>query len=98
MKVGVWPRGRVWRDAASSVSRGDQGRPPATCGETTDGARCPRCIARARLAVKLFSSPLPAIELHGEGSAPQSEQRGGSQSYLARSPRGASWPSIRDSR
>ena len=31
---------------------------------------CPRCIARDRTAVKLFSYPLPAIEHYGQGFAP----------------------------
>jgi len=32
---------------------------------------CPRCIARARIAVKLFSSGLPAAQLYGDGLVPQ---------------------------
>jgi hypothetical protein len=31
---------------------------------------CPRCIARARIAIELFSSPLPTTELYREGFAP----------------------------
>ena len=31
---------------------------------------CPRCLARARVAVSLFRSPLPPAELYGAGSAP----------------------------
>lgn len=31
---------------------------------------CPRCIARARIPIKLFSSPLPTTELYREGFAP----------------------------
>ncbi len=31
---------------------------------------CPRCLARSRIPVRLFSSPLPAHELYAEGSAP----------------------------
>jgi hypothetical protein len=59
---------------------------------------CPRCIARARVAVNLLSSPLPAVELYGERSEPHCEQRGGSQSQLSRSLRGESGSSIRDPR
>jgi hypothetical protein len=31
---------------------------------------CPRCIARDRTPVKLFSSPLPAIEHYGQDFGP----------------------------
>ncbi|MGB0092460.1 MAG: hypothetical protein WBP81_08000 [Solirubrobacteraceae bacterium] len=31
---------------------------------------CPRCIARARIPIKLFSSPLPTTELYRAGFAP----------------------------
>ena len=34
---------------------------------------CPRCIARARVAVKLFSSGLPAAELYADGLVPQAD-------------------------
>jgi hypothetical protein len=37
--------------------------------------RCPRCLARARVAVKLFRSSLPAAELYHEGGAPQPDNR-----------------------
>ena len=37
---------------------------------------CPRCVARARVAVKMFSSPLPAAELYEEGHAPASRRAG----------------------
>jgi hypothetical protein len=37
---------------------------------------CPRCLARARVAVKMFSSALPAAELYREGQAPQADARG----------------------
>jgi hypothetical protein len=37
---------------------------------------CPRCMARARIAVKMFASTLPASELYPQGSAPKAEQRG----------------------
>jgi hypothetical protein len=36
---------------------------------------CPRCLARARVAVKMFPSPLPAAELYHEGGAPQADKR-----------------------
>ena len=36
---------------------------------------CPRCIARARIAVKLFSSGLPAAELYADGLVPQADDR-----------------------
>ena len=31
---------------------------------------CPRCIARAQIPVRLFSSPLPSSELYRDGLAP----------------------------
>jgi hypothetical protein len=34
---------------------------------------CPRCIARARIAVKLFASGLPAAELYADGLVPQTD-------------------------
>ena len=37
--------------------------------------RCPRCLARARVAVEMFSSPLPAAELYRAGGAPQADKR-----------------------
>jgi hypothetical protein len=37
---------------------------------------CPRCLARARVAVKMFSSPLRAAELYEEGHAPEADGRG----------------------
>lgn len=36
---------------------------------------CPRCIARARIPVKLFSSTLPAAELYPEGAMPNGGHR-----------------------
>jgi hypothetical protein len=36
---------------------------------------CPRCLAGARVAVKLFSSQLPVAELYREGEAPQADRR-----------------------
>ena len=36
---------------------------------------CPRCLALARVAVKMFPSPLPAAELYREGQAPQANGR-----------------------
>jgi hypothetical protein len=37
---------------------------------------CPRCMARARIPVKLFSSTLPAAQLYPEGSMPTGEYQG----------------------
>jgi Na+-translocating membrane potential-generating system (MpsC) len=37
---------------------------------------CPRCLVRARVAVKMFSSPLPAVELYEEGHTPEADGRG----------------------
>jgi hypothetical protein len=34
---------------------------------------CPRCLARARVPVTLFSSPLPTAELYSDGTAPSLE-------------------------
>lgn len=34
---------------------------------------CPRCVARARIAVKLFPSGLPAAELYADGLVPQAD-------------------------
>ena len=36
---------------------------------------CPRCLARARVAVEMIPSPLPASELYHEGGAPQADKR-----------------------
>jgi Zn-finger nucleic acid-binding protein len=36
---------------------------------------CPRCMARARTPVKLFSSTLPAAELYPDDAAPNPEPR-----------------------
>jgi hypothetical protein len=36
----------------------------------------PRCMARARIPVKLFYSTLPAAQLYPEGSMPTAEHRG----------------------
>jgi hypothetical protein len=36
---------------------------------------CPRCMARARIPVKLFSSTLPTAELYPDGAAPNAEPR-----------------------
>ena len=46
---------------------------------------CPRCIARARIPVKLFSSTLPAAELYPEGAVPTAEPRTVTTSTLVRS-------------
>jgi uncharacterized C2H2 Zn-finger protein len=35
--------------------------------------QCPRCMARGRIAVGLFSSPLPVAELYSEGLVPSAE-------------------------
>ena len=37
---------------------------------------CSRCLARARVAVRMFSSRLPAAELYREGQAPQARAPG----------------------
>ena len=36
---------------------------------------CPRCLARARVAVTMFPSPLPAAELYHGGASPQADKR-----------------------
>jgi hypothetical protein len=36
---------------------------------------CPRCIARARVPVRLFSSTLPGAELYPEGAMPNGGHR-----------------------
>jgi hypothetical protein len=36
---------------------------------------CPRCMARSRIAVRLFSSALPAAELDPDGSASRVARR-----------------------
>lgn len=46
---------------------------------------CPRCMAQARIPVKLFSSTLPAAELYPEGSVPNAGQRGVTTTIPARS-------------
>jgi hypothetical protein len=46
---------------------------------------CPRCMARARIPVKLFSSTLPAAELYPEGSVPTAGQRGATTTIPGRS-------------
>jgi hypothetical protein len=46
---------------------------------------CPRCMARARIPVKLLSSTLPAAELYPEGSVPNDGQQGVTTTILARS-------------
>jgi DoxX-like family len=38
---------------------------------------CPRCLARARIPVRMFSSPLSSAELYADGSAPRPEKGGG---------------------
>lgn len=43
---------------------------------------CPRCIARARIAVTLFCSPLPTNELHAPDAAP------GEHLHLSRATKG----------
>jgi hypothetical protein len=40
---------------------------------------CPRCLARARIAVRLFRSPLAATELYDTGSAPLADGRRGAE-------------------
>jgi len=47
---------------------------PKARGSTIE--HCPRCLARASIQVKLFSSPLPPTELYREGSAPHAERSG----------------------
>lgn len=39
---------------------------------------CPRCIARANVAVEMFASTLPTSELYKAGSAPHADQAGDS--------------------
>jgi hypothetical protein len=46
---------------------------------------CPRCMAHARIPVKLFSSALPAAELYPEGSVPNAGQRRVTTAIPARS-------------
>jgi hypothetical protein len=46
---------------------------------------CPRCMARARTPVKLFSSTLPAAELYPEGSVPTAGHQGVTTTITARS-------------
>lgn len=46
---------------------------------------CPRCFARARISVNLFSSALPAAELYPEGAVPSAEPRTVTSSTLVRS-------------
>jgi hypothetical protein len=36
---------------------------------------CPRCMARALIPVRLFSSALPTVEMYREGSTPDAELR-----------------------
>jgi hypothetical protein len=36
---------------------------------------CPRCVARSRTAVEMFSSGLPTVELYANESVPQAEIR-----------------------
>jgi hypothetical protein len=36
---------------------------------------CPRCLARARVAVEMFPSPLPPAELYHEGGAAQADKQ-----------------------
>jgi hypothetical protein len=50
---------------------------------------CPRCLARARVAVKMFSSPLPAAELYREGGAPRADGSSASATSRSGSRRGA---------
>jgi uncharacterized C2H2 Zn-finger protein len=47
---------------------------------------CPRCMALARIPVKLFASPLPPSELHPPGAAPGDLKRS-----LKRRPRPQPW-------
>ena len=37
---------------------------------------CPRCLARARVAVSLFRSPLSPAELYNAGSEPSADGQG----------------------
>jgi hypothetical protein len=37
---------------------------------------CPRCMGRARIPVKLFSSALPAADLYPEGEVPNVRDEG----------------------
>ena len=59
---------------------------------------CPRCMALARIPVKLFSSTLPAAELYSEGSAPHAKLPGPSPTSRAGSGPTARPAPIRDSR
>ena len=45
---------------------------------------CPRCMARARIPVKLFSSALPAAELYPEGQVPTVRHGGPTTTIPAR--------------
>jgi len=46
---------------------------------------CPRCMAHARIPVKLFSSTLPSAELYPEGSVPNAGERGATTTIPGRS-------------
>lgn len=37
---------------------------------------CPRCVARSRIAVEMFSSGLPTAELYANDSLPQVDEEG----------------------
>jgi hypothetical protein len=46
---------------------------------------CPRCIARTRTLVHLFSSTLPPAELYAADSVPHADARGGTTTVTGRS-------------
>ena len=46
---------------------------------------CPRCMARARTSVKLFSSTLPAAELYPEDAVPNAGHQSVTTTIPARS-------------
>jgi hypothetical protein len=45
---------------------------------------CPRCLARNRTIVELFSSGLPAAALYADGSVPQADGNGSRRRNSAR--------------
>jgi len=69
---------------------------PKARGSTIE--HCPRCIARASIEVKLFSSPLPPAELYRQGSAPHAERSERSPTDRTGSRSGAGLFPIRSSR
>jgi len=34
---------------------------------------CPRCLGRSRIAVQMFASALPTVDLYAEGAEPEEE-------------------------